>query len=647
MRKPTAGRRWRRRAAGTVAAAVSLGLLGTGGPPGAAVAASGGDPAGVPAVRAGAGAGFLADEWPAGAGTTVKSVRSIVRADTGTVASLTGQGVGIALIDTGIAPVAGLPAGQVVNGPDLSFESQSSQLRYLDTYGHGTHMAGIMVGTDTASGTVGLAPKAKVTSVKVGTATGAADVSQMIAAIDWVVANRNYDPANPIRVLNLSYGTAGMSPSRVDPLMFAVEQAWQAGIVVVIAAGNDGGATSALTNPAMDPFVVAVGASTTNQTVSTADDDIAPFTNGSTSRKPDLLAPGTSIVSLRDVNSYVDTRYPNARVGATGFKGSGTSQAAAVVSSAVALLLQQRPGLTPDQVKSLLVAGGTTLTAGASAGKGLKVLNVAASAALATPSATQAFAKGTGTGSLETARGGNNLTVGNVALTGERTIFGPFNSATWASLAAQKTSWNGGVWMGYRMAGDTWTGAGGDGGTGQISGFAGKCVDVMNRLNANGTPIQLYDCNNTPAQYWSLQSDGTVRALGKCMDVTAAGTANGTKVQLYDCNGTQAQRWRVTASRQLINAGSNKCLDVTDWNRANAVQLQVWDCLEQDNQRWVPPYTSRTWSAATWSGTPWTGTGSWSDPAWSEQYWTGHYWSGHYWSGHYWSAGGWSTAGWY
>ncbi|WP_432825286.1 S8 family serine peptidase [Dactylosporangium sp. CA-092794] len=653
MRKPLT--------AGALAAAVAAGLLAPGGtatavPAGTDPAAvAGTDPAAVagtdPVAAAGAeavaaaggGAGFLADEWPAGAGTTVRSVRSIVRADAGPAAALTGQGVGIALVDTGIAPVTGLPAGQVVNGPDLSFESQSSQLRYLDTFGHGTHMAGIMVGNDTAAGTEGLAPRAKVTSVKVGTATGAADVSQMIAAIDWVVANRDYDPANPIRVLNLSYGTAGMSASTVDPLMYAVEQAWQAGIVVVIAAGNDGAATAALTNPAMDPFVVAVGASTTNQTVTTADDTIAPFTNGSAAaRKVDLLAPGTSIVSLRDVNSYVDTQYPNARVGATGFKGSGTSQAAAVVSSAAALLLQQRPGLTPDQVKALLVRGATALPAG----RNLRELNVAGSAALATPAMTQTFAKGNGTGPLETTRGGNHLTVDGVALSGERSIFGPWSSAAWAAQAGRQASWSGGVWMGYRMAGDTWTGAGGDGGTGQISGYAGKCVDVMNRRTANGTPIQLYDCNNTPAQYWSLQPDGSIRALGKCLDVTSAGTANGTKVQLYGCNGTPAQLWQVTPARQLVNVGSGKCLDVTGWNQANGTQLQIWDCGDQDNQRWVPPYTSRTWSAATWAGTPWTGNGSWSDPEWSGQYWTGHYWSGHYWSGHYWSADDWSTTAW-
>jgi serine protease AprX len=643
MMKPMMNRRrLRAGASGLVAVATSLGLLALGGP---AAAATSPEPTGAGGRP---GGGWSADEWPAGTGTTLRSVRSIVKADSGAAVSLTGQGIGIALIDTGVAPVPGLPAAQLVNGPDLSFESQSGQLRYLDTFGHGTHMAGIMVGNDTATGTIGLAPKAKVTSVKVGTATGATDVSQMIAAIDWVVQNRNHDPANPIRVLNLSYGTGGMSSSTIDPLMFAVEQAWHAGIVVVVAAGNDGSLTTALTNPAMDPFVLAVGASTTNNTITTTDDDLAAYTNNSyMARKVDILAPGTSIVSLRDPGSYVDEQYTTARVGTTGFKGSGTSQAAAVTASAAALLLQQRPWLTPDQVKQLLVSGATALSTGVAGQRGMKELNVAASVALATPPATaQPATKGNGGGSLETTRGGNHLSSKGIMLMGEKSIFGPFNSAAWAGLAAQKTSWNGGTWLGYRVAGDTWTGAGGTGGTGQISGYAGKCVDVLNRWDTNGTPIQLYDCNNTQAQYWALASDGTAKAVGKCMDLVGGATAHGTKVHLWDCiPGQPTQQWRVNSARQLVNVGAGKCLDVTDGLSANFTQLQIWGCAEQDNQRWVPPSTSRTWAAASWAGTSWAG-GSWADPEWAARYWTGHYWSGHYWSGHYWSADDWSTSDW-
>src|SRR3954468_23851782 len=251
-------------------------------------------------VRPGGGWSVLwlgAESTPSG-GTSLRDVRTIVGADVGAAASLTGAGVGVALVDTGVAGVPGLPGAQIVNGPDLSFESQSASLRYLDTYGHGTHMAGIIVGNDTATGTKGIAPRAKLTSIKVGTANGAVDVSQMIAAIDWVVAHRNDSPANPIRVINLSYGTGGMPDYWTDPVQFAVEQAWKAGIVVVAAVGNSGGQMS---DPATDQFVLNAGSAATQGTLSPADDTISAFTSltysGGANRRTDVLAPGEAIVS--------------------------------------------------------------------------------------------------------------------------------------------------------------------------------------------------------------------------------------------------------------------------------------------------------------------------------------------------------------
>ena len=112
-----------------------------------------------------------------------------------------------------------------------------------------------------------------------GAAAGIVDVSQVIAAIDWVVEHRNDDPTNPIRVLNLSYGTDGTQNYLTDPLTHAVENAWRAGIVVVAAAGNGGTATPRLTNPAYDPYVIAVGATDPNGTVGTNDDLLADFSD--------------------------------------------------------------------------------------------------------------------------------------------------------------------------------------------------------------------------------------------------------------------------------------------------------------------------------------------------------------------------------
>ncbi|MTD56212.1 chitinase [Amycolatopsis pithecellobii] len=125
--------------------------------------------------------------------------------------------------------------------------------------------------------------------------------------------------------------------------------------------------------------------------------------------------------------------------------------------------------------------------------------------------------------------------------------------------------------------------------TGQITGYGGKCVDVAGAATANGTHVQLYDCNGTAAQRWTT-GDGTVRALGKCLDVTGGATANGAKVQLYDCNGTSAQSWTYNSgTKALVHNGSGKCLDDTDWNTANGTQLQIWDCAGTANQQWSAP----------------------------------------------------------
>ncbi|RZU51134.1 glucosylceramidase [Krasilnikovia cinnamomea] len=137
----------------------------------------------------------------------------------------------------------------------------------------------------------------------------------------------------------------------------------------------------------------------------------------------------------------------------------------------------------------------------------------------------------------------------------------------------------------------TWTGAqsgGGSGRTGQVVGLGGKCVDVAGANPANGTPVQLYDCNGTPAQSWTLAAGDTVQALGKCLDVTGGATTNGTKIQLYDCNGTNAQKW--TASNgALVNTGSGTCLDATDVSSANGTRLQIWACTGAPNQHWQLP----------------------------------------------------------
>jgi chitinase len=119
-----------------------------------------------------------------------------------------------------------------------------------------------------------------------------------------------------------------------------------------------------------------------------------------------------------------------------------------------------------------------------------------------------------------------------------------------------------------------------------ITGIGGKCVDVAGANAANGTKVDIYTCNGTAAQAWTV-SGGTVQSLGKCMDIAAAGTANGTKVQLYDCNGTGAQQWTHNAQNEFVNPASGKCLDATGQSSTDGTQLQIWSCAGGANQLWT------------------------------------------------------------
>jgi serine protease AprX len=381
----------------------------------------------------------------------------------------TGRGIDVAVIDSGVSPVPGLNgADKVIYGPDLSFDSQAPNLRHLDGYGHGTHMAGIIAARDAsvtqpqnapADAAVGIAPDARIVSLKVAAADGSTDVTQVIAAIDWVVQHRNDNGMN-IRVMNLSFGTDSVQSYQVDPLAYAVEVAWRHGIVVVVAAGNDG-VSSPLNDPAYDPFVIAVGAADHKGTVSRGDDTVADFSSrGTAARRPDLTAPGRSIASLRDPQSYIDATYPSAVVGDRFFRGSGSSQSAAVTSGAVALLLQARPSLTPDQVKQVLVQGAAPMaSSGVAADRGIKRLNVANSAATLPLFATQRAQLADGLGSIDAARGTRiQLVDDGVLLQGEQDVQGqPWNAAQWAADSLAGRAWNGGWWNGTEWTGNVWS----------------------------------------------------------------------------------------------------------------------------------------------------------------------------------------------
>ncbi len=430
--------------------------------------------------------------------SSLSSISRITGAQSMWNAGFAGQGVDVAVIDTGVSRVPGLDrAGKVVDGPDLSFDSIEPTLVSQDAFGHGTHMAGIIAGSDVAPGAstkgcaaclgksaytnttkfVGIAPEARIVNVKVGAYDGATDVSQVIAGIDWVVQHRK-DPGMNIKVLNLSFGTDSTQDASVDPLVHAAEAAWKAGIVVVVAAGNDGLLTASLSNPAISPSVIAVGASDPVGTLSVADDIVPDFAqHGSVTRGVDIVAPGVSVLSLRVPGSFVDQNVATGKVGTRFQRATGTSQSTAVTSGLAALLISKFPTASPDMVKSYLKASAQPmqLVAPALVAKyglaeiaafvnswyaGAGTANVAGSASLTKlPAATAAAPSGTGMGSLETARGSSHVTNGTVALTGEKDIFGSaWNPLVMAAATKANSTWTGGVWNGVRWTGDSWSG---------------------------------------------------------------------------------------------------------------------------------------------------------------------------------------------
>ena len=281
-----------------------------------------------------------------------------------------GGGIGVAVVDSGIAPHAAL-AGKVVKS--VSFVTGDPATS--DGFGHGTHIAGIIAGDAPGTGTAlyktGVAPGAHLVSVRVLGNDGVGYTSDVIAGLQWVVANRQlYN----VRVVNLSLGHPVAEPCLTDPLCIAVERAATAGLVVVASAGNSGKNAAgqqvlgSITTPGNSPSAITVGALNTWGTVARDDDTVATYSSKGPTKyelglKPDVVAPGNKIVSLEAAGSYLAMHYPEQHVSGSGDNGyrqmSGTSMAAAMVSGGAAVLLDGAPALTVKQVKLALQLSAT------------------------------------------------------------------------------------------------------------------------------------------------------------------------------------------------------------------------------------------------------------------------------------------------
>jgi len=380
----------------------------------------------------------------------------------------TGDGVTVAIIDSGVADSPDLLDAQghsrVIGWVDLL----KNKKHPYDDAGHGTFVAGLIAGSGDASTPTdlggyattqfrGVAPQADIVAIKVLDQFGQGRSSDVVAAIAWAIAHKD---EYGIRVLNISIGGNVPGPTEKDPMALSVEAAWKAGIVVVCAAGNEGDfGPGGILSPGNDPYVITVGAVDTRQTGGTADDSVAHYSSvGPTLydefAKPDVVAPGNRVVSLRVKASYIDRTFPQnvidvasyapgapASVKSQYYVLSGTSTATPVVAGAVALMLGREPSLTPDDVKVRLMASADPVGGATAMQEGAGMIDV--------PGALSSTARADGP--ALSADLGNGTTV----LTPDTYV--KWDKYAWTKYAWTKYAWTKYAWMKYAWTKYAWT----------------------------------------------------------------------------------------------------------------------------------------------------------------------------------------------
>jgi serine protease AprX len=356
---------------------------------------------------------------------------------------LQGQGVGVAVVDSGIEYTGDLytEMGQLRVSASIQVNNGYNQ-NIFDQYGHGLHVAGIIGGNGRSlnGAYIGVAPKVNLINVKVSDEVGAANASNVVAGLQWI--NDNRDRYN-IKVVNLSLNSSVAESYHTNPLNAAVEILWFNKITVVVSSGNIG--KNALYPPANDPFVITVGATDDRGTLSTGDDVLASYSGyGQTNdgfQKPDLVAPGTNIVSLGSSGATVlAQQHPDHIVSNGYFRMSGTSMSAPMVSGAVALLLQSEPNLTPDQVKYRLMATARPFDRDKRAGAGY--LNIYAAVHTST---TQSANTGVAVSRLLTS-GSDPVNWNSVNWNSVNWNSVNWNSVNWNSVNWNSVNWNSVSW---------------------------------------------------------------------------------------------------------------------------------------------------------------------------------------------------------
>jgi serine protease AprX len=473
-----------------------------------------------------------------------------------------GSGVGVALVDTGVADVPDL-AGRVVASADLS-----SELSFSDTYGHGTFMAGLIAGSGASSGGryVGVAPGAHLVSLKVAGADGSTSLGRVLYALQLVDHSR---VRFNVRVLLLALSSGSDLAPNVDPLTIALRELWLRGVFVVVPAGNEGPAEGSVTSPGVDPALLTVGAVDDRGTGTVSDDLVPEWTGrGPTvfgAAKPEVAAPGAHLVSVRAPGSTVDDQNPSARVEDAYFKGSGTSMAAAVTVGVAALVISSNPLVGPDEVKRALSANATGFDAPQTA-VGSGVVN--ASRAVASVSGV------TGTGAS----------------------WKPGTRPSPPPGVPGDFDWYGDAQIGYRWLARQW----------HASEWAARAWDAR-AWDAHDFAARQWDDARWDARQWDARQWG-----GRVWDG-----------RTWDARQWDARQW--DARQWDGRTWDGRSWDGRSWD-GRSWDGRSWDGRSWDGRTWESrSWDGRSWDGRTWESRSWDGR-SWEARSWEARQWSALSW---------------------
>jgi serine protease AprX len=477
------------------------------------------------------------------------------------LASDVGAGVTVALIDTGVADVPDLE--NVVHLPIKGVGKG-------DGLGHGTFLAGIIGGNGTTIR--GVAPGATLLDVKVASKDGSTSLSMVLQGLE-IAAIRKAD------VVNLSLSTESPLPPAFDPLSRALERLWARGVTVVTAAGNEGPEKGSVSSPGNDPVVLTVGALDELGTSNRSGDAVADFSSRGTEyavAKPDLVAPGVSLVSTAAPESQAYTDNPSSHVGDAYMLGSGTSMAAAVVSGAAAAVLATNPRLKPNGVKALLMSTTYGLAESDGAGSGALDLGAAIEGALAAE--TNPAQRSPGADSDDWGPSEDDATAWSIF------------AAAWESgdFEAAKAAWANLSWQTQQWAARSWS-------------FA----VLMASLNLSEEDFK--------ARSWSARSWSIDEWLARS----------------WSARSWSARSW--SYEEWLARSWSARSWSARSWS-ARSWSAEEWLARSWSARSWShTDWAARSWSARSWSARSWSAR-SWSDYAWEARSWSARSWSARSWS---------------